>query len=104
DTYPGVYAAGFSQAAAAPPFAESPEGQAYFDAIGEYTQNDGKSFPHCVWSWMGAQILEEAFKTMTEPTRESFYEALTSIQGFETDFGFGAIDTTVDGAPAVQTV
>jgi len=104
DTYPGVFAAGFSEAAAAPPFAESEAGKTYFEAIGEYTENDGKSFPHCVWSWMGAQILEQAFETMTEPTRESFYEALTSITGFDTDFGFGPIDTTVDGAPAVQTV
>ncbi|HWL59453.1 MAG TPA: ABC transporter substrate-binding protein [Microbacteriaceae bacterium] len=104
DTFPGVYAAGFAQAAAAPPFAESPEGKVYFDAIAEYTENDGKSFPHCVWSWMGGQILQQAFETMTEPTRQSFYDALTSITGFDTDFGFGPIDTTVDGAPAVQTV
>jgi len=107
DTFPGVYSAGFAEAAAAPPFAESEAGQAYFEAIAEYVtghEQDGKSFPHCVWSWMGAQILEEAFKTMTEPTRESFYEALTSITGLETDFGFGPIDTTVDGSPAVQTV
>ena len=104
DTYPGVYAAAFSQSAAAPPFAESPAGKVYFEAIAEYTENDGKSFPHCVWSWIGAQILEEAFTTMTEPTRESFYAALTSIKGLQTDFGFGPIDTTVDGSPAVQEV
>ena len=100
-------AAGFAQAAAAPPFAESEAGKAYFDAIAEYVkghEQDGKSFPHCVWSWMGAQILEEAFKKMEEPTREAFYEALTSIKGLETDFGFGPIDTTVAGQPAVQTV
>jgi ABC-type branched-chain amino acid transport systems, periplasmic component len=107
DTFEGVYAAGFAQAAAAPPFAESEAGKAYFDAIAEYVkghEQDGKSFPHCVWSWMGAQILEEAFKKMEEPTREAFYEALTSIKGLETDFGFGPIDTTVAGQPAVQTV
>ena len=65
-------------------------------------EQDGTSFPHCVWSWTAAQILEEAFKNMEEPTRESFYEALTSISGLETDFTFGPIDTTVEGAPAVQ--
>ncbi len=107
DTFEGVYAAGFAQAAAAPPIAESEAGKVYFDAIAEYVtghEQDGKSFPHCVWSWMGAQILEEAFTKMEEPTREAFYEALTSIKGLETDFGFGPIDTTVAGQPAVQTV
>ncbi|HEY8587913.1 MAG TPA: ABC transporter substrate-binding protein, partial [Naasia sp.] len=66
DTFTGVYAAGFSQAAAAPPFAESEAGKAYFAAIEKYVtdhEQDGKAFPHCVWSWTGAQILEEAFKT-----------------------------------------
>jgi ABC-type branched-subunit amino acid transport system substrate-binding protein len=107
DTFAGVYAAGFAQAAAAPPFAESEAGAVYFDAIAEYVtghEQDGKAFPHCVWSWMAGEILEEAFTKMTEPTRESFYEALTSISNLETDFSFGPIDTTVDGAPAVQTV
>jgi branched-chain amino acid transport system substrate-binding protein len=107
DTFAGVYAAGFAQAAAAPPFAESEAGQVYFDSIAEYVtghDQDGKAFPHCVWSWMAGEILEEAFTKMTEPTRESFYEALTSISNLETDFSFGPIDTTVDGAPAVQTV
>ena len=107
DTFTGVYAAGFAQAAAAPPFAESEKGKVYFDAVAEYVtghEQDGKSFPHCVWSWTAAQILEEAFTKMEEPTRESFYEALMSIKGLETDFTFGPIDTTVAGQPAVQTV
>jgi ABC-type branched-subunit amino acid transport system substrate-binding protein len=107
DTYPGVYSVGFADAAAAPPFAETPEGQAYFDAIAEYAQGpgqDGKAFPHCVWSWEAAQILEQAFMKMTEPTRENFFEALRSITGFTPDFAFGPVDTTVDGLPAFQTV
>jgi len=106
-TYPGIYAAGFSEAAAAPPFAESDAGKAYFEAIAEYAQGpeqDGKAFPHCVWSWIGAQILEQAFEKMTEPTRESFYEALTSITNFDAQFALGPIDTTIDGLPAIQTV
>lgn len=104
--YPGIYAVAFSAAAAAPPFAESPEGKAYFEAIEKYTENDGKSFPHCVWSWIAAQILEQAFMKMEEPTRESFLEALYSIKGFEAQFLLpgGTIDTTVDGLPAVQDV
>jgi len=106
-TYPGVYAVGFSEAAAAPPFAESEAGKAYFEAIAEYAQGpeqDGKAFPHCVWSWIGAQILEQAFQKMTEPTRESFLDALYSITGFDAQFSLGPIDTTVDGLPAIQTV
>ncbi|OJX65736.1 MAG: amino acid-binding protein [Micrococcales bacterium 73-13] len=106
-TYPGIYAVGFSEAAAAPPFAESEAGKAYFAAIAEYAQGpeqDGKAFPHCVWSWIGAQILEQAFEKMTEPTRDSFLDALYSIKGFDAQFAFGSIDTTVDGLPAIQTV
>lgn len=106
DTYPGIYAAGFAQAAAAPPFAETPEGMEYFDAIAEYAQGpdqDGKAFPHCLWSWIAAQILEEAFMNMEEPTREAFYEELRAIGGLELPFAFGPIDTTTDG-PAIQTV
>jgi len=104
--YPGIYAVAFSAAAASPPFQESEEGKAYFEAIKKYTQNDGLSFPHCVWSWIAAQVLEQAFMEMQEPTRESFLEALYSIQGFEAQFLLpgGAIDTTIDGLPAVQDV
>lgn len=106
-TYPGVYAVAFADSAAPPPFAESEEGAAYFEAIAEYAEGpeqDGKAFPHCIWSWIGAQILEQAFEKMTEPTRESFYEALTSISGFTPQFAFGAVDTTIDGSPAIQVV
>lgn len=106
-TYPGVYAAGFSVAAAAPPFAESEDGKVYFQAIADYAQGpeqDGKAFPHCVWSWIGAQILEQAFEKMTEPTRESFLDALYSISDLALPFALGPIDTTVDGLPAIQTV
>ncbi len=104
--YPGVYAVAFSAAAASPAFQETEEGQAYLAAIEEYTDNDGVSFPHCVWSWIAAQILEQAFMKMEEPTRESFLEALYSIEGFEAQFLLpgGTIDTTVDGLPAVQDV
>jgi hypothetical protein len=59
-----------------------------------------------VWSWIGASILEEAFTKMEEPTRESFREALLSIEGFEAPFLLpgGKIDTTKDGRPAMSDV
>lgn len=104
--YPAIYAVAFSEAAAAPPFQESEAGKAYLAAIEEYTDNDGISFPHCVWSWIGAQVLEQAFMAMEEPTRESFMDALLSIDGFQAQFLLdgGAINTTTDGNPAVQDV
>jgi branched-chain amino acid transport system substrate-binding protein len=107
DVYPGVYTASFSGSAASPVFQESEEGQAFLAAIDEYTNQEGvPGFPHCVWSWIGASILEEAFTTMTEPTRESFLEALYGISGFQAPFLLEGttIDTTTDGRPAVSGV
>jgi len=64
------------------------------------------AFPHCVWSWIAAATLEQAFAEMTEPTRESFMEALMGIQGYAAPFMLegSTIDTTVDGNPAVSSV
>ena len=107
DAYPGIYTASFSGSAASPVFQESEEGQAFLAAIDEYTNQEGvPGFPHCVWSWIGASILEEAFTTMTEPTRESFLEALYGISGFQAPFLLEGttIDTTTDGRPAVSGV
>ena len=90
----------------APPFQESEEGAAFLAAIDEYTNQEGvPGFPHCVWSWIAAATLEQAFEKMEEPTRESFMEALMSIQGFDAPFMLegSTIDTTVDGRPAVST-
>ena len=97
----------FSEAAASPPFQESEEGQAFMAALGEYTNQDGiPGFPHCVWSWIGAATLEEAFKNMEEPTRESFMDALLNISDFDAPFMLpgAAIDTTIEGIPAVSEV
>jgi branched-chain amino acid transport system substrate-binding protein len=107
EAYPGIYTASFSSSAASPVFQESEEGQAFLAAIDEYTNQEGvPGFPHCVWSWIGASILEEAFTNMTEPTRESFLEALYNISGFQAPFLLEGttIDTTTDGRPAVSAV
>jgi branched-chain amino acid transport system substrate-binding protein len=63
-------------------------------------------FPQCVWSWIGASILEQAFMKMEELTRQSFMDALFSIEGFEAPFLLpgGTIDTTKDGLPAMSDV
>ena len=60
-------------------------------------------FPQCLWSWIGASVLEQAFLKMEEPTRDSFMAALLSIDEFEAPFLLpgGTINTTVDGLPAM---
>ena len=107
DAFPGIYTVAFSQSAASPTFQENEEGQAFLAAIDEYTDQEGvPAFPHCVWSWIGAATLEQAFSQMEEPTRESFKEALMSIEGYQAPFMLegSVIDTTVDGKPAVSEV
>ena len=106
DVFPGIYTVAFSQSAASPTFAESEDGAAFLAAIEEYTNQEGvPAFPHCVWSWIAAATLEQAFAEMTEPTRESFMEALMNIQGFAAPFMLeGSVGRhDVDGKPAVST-
>lgn len=107
DRFPGIYSTASSLVAGSPAFDESPDSEAFLDALAEYTSQDGvPAFPQCVWSWIGASVLEQAFMKMEQPTRESFMEALRSISGFEAPFLLpgGVIDTTVDGLPAMNGV
>lgn len=107
DVFPGIYTVAFSQSASSPTFAESEEGAAFLEAIGEYSTQEGvPAFPHCVWSWIGAATLDQAFQKMTEPTRESFMEALLSIEDYTAPFMLegSVINTTEDGKPAVSDV
>lgn len=105
--FPGIYSVAFSQSASAPTFAGTDDGKAFLDAIAEYTDQDGvPAFPHCVWSWIAAATLEQAFMKMEEPTRESFMTALESIKDFQAPLMLegSTIDTTQDGKPAVSAV
>src|SRR5690606_5705621 len=105
--FPGIYTVAFSQAAASPAFQDSEEGKVFMDALAEYTNQDGiPGFPHCVWSWIAAATMDQAFQKMEEPTRESFMEALLSVSDFDAPFMLpgAAIDTTRDGIPAVSEV
>ncbi|MGZ8804026.1 MAG: ABC transporter substrate-binding protein [Microbacterium sp.] len=105
--FPGIYTVAFSQSAASPAFQESEEGQAFLEAIDQYTNQEGvPAFPHCVWSWIAAATLEQAFAEMTEPTRENFMAALMGIEGYAAPFMLegSTIDTTADGKPAVSNV
>ncbi|HWI30693.1 MAG TPA: ABC transporter substrate-binding protein [Microbacterium sp.] len=104
DAFPGIYTTASSQNAGSPDFQSSEEGKVFLDALAEHTKQDGvPGFPQCVWSWIGASVLEQAFMAMEAPTRESFMEALRSIEGFDAPFLLpgGAIATTVDGLPAM---
>jgi len=112
--YPGIYSVSFSNVPAAPTFASSENGQKFLDAIknpayypaGASPQTGVPDFPHCVWSWIGGQILDQAFQKMTSPTRDAFMEALRSISGYKADFMLEgtSVDTTKDGSPAISTV
>ncbi|MFE1646620.1 ABC transporter substrate-binding protein [Microbacterium sp. P01] len=105
--FPGIYSVAFAQSPQSPAFQESDEGKAFLDAIAEYTTQDGvPAFPHCVWSWIGAATLDQAFQKMEEPTRESFMTALEGITDYSAPFMLegSVIDTTQDGKPAVSQV
>lgn len=107
DQFPAIYTTASSQIAGSPAFQETEEGQAFLEAMAEYTSQEGvPTFPQCLWSWIGASVLEEAFSNMEEPTRESFMDALLSISGFEAPglLPGGTIDTTVDGRAAMSEV
>ncbi|KRA24523.1 amino acid-binding protein [Microbacterium sp. Root61] len=107
DAFPAIYSTASSLSAGSPEFQESDEGKAFMAALDEYTAQDGvPGFPQCVWSWIGASVLEQAFMKMEEPTRDSFMKALRSISDFEAPFLLpgGTIDTTVDGLAAMNGV
>jgi hypothetical protein len=55
---------------------------------------------------MVGATLEEAFEKMTEPTRENFMTALREIKSLQAPLMLEgtAVDTTVDGQPAVSSV
>ena len=105
--YPGIYSVSFSKAPQSPAFAQDPDVVEYLAALKQYgNYPDPPAFPHCQWSWMVGATLEQAFQEMEEPTRDSFMEALRSIEGFEAPLMLPdtSVNTTEDGQPAVSTV
>ncbi|MFG6444809.1 ABC transporter substrate-binding protein [Microbacterium sp. P06] len=107
DAFPGIYSVSFAKAPQSPAFAEDPDVVEYLSALKEYGDYpDMPAFPHCQWSWMVGATLEQAFGEMTEPTRENFMEALRGITDFQAPLMLDgtAVDTTVDGQPAVSSV
>jgi branched-chain amino acid transport system substrate-binding protein len=105
--YPGIYSVAFSKAPASPAFAADPDVVEYLAALKQYGDYpDPPAFPHCQWSWMVGATLEQAFKKMTDPTRDSFMKALRSIKDFQAPLMLPdtSVNTSKDGQPAVSTV
>jgi ABC-type branched-subunit amino acid transport system substrate-binding protein len=105
--YPGIFSVAFSKAPASPAFAQDPDVVEYLAALKQYGDYpDPPAFPHCQWSWMVGATLDQAFQNMEEPTRDSFMEALRSIEDFQAPLMLPdtSVNTTEDGQPAVSTV
>lgn len=105
--YPGIYSVSFSKAPQSPAFAQDEDVVEYLAALKEFGDyQDPPAFPHCQWSWMVGATLDQAFQNMEEPTRDSFMEALRSIEGFEAPLMLPdtSVTTTESGQPAVSTV
>ena len=102
--YPALYTTSLTKAPASPAFAEDEDVIAYNAAFEEYGSTITTTFtPHCAWSYTEGAVLEEAFRTMEEPTRDSFMTALKSISGFEAPLLLDGItvDTTQGDQPAI---
>lgn len=103
--YPGVYTTSLSKVPASPTFASDPDVVAYNAAFEKYGSKITTTFtPHCAWSYAEGAILEQAFKGMTEPTRDSFMTALKSIKDFVAPLLLDGItvDTTQANTPAIS--
>ncbi|KRE82010.1 ABC transporter substrate-binding protein [Arthrobacter sp. Soil763] len=105
--YPGIYSVSFAKAPQSPAFAKDPDVTKFLSELKQYgNYPDMPAFPHCMWSYMVGATLEQAFKSMTEPTRDSFMTALRNIKDLKAPLMLSgtAVDTTVDGQPAVSSV
>lgn len=105
--YPGIYSVSFAKAPQSPAFAQDPDVVKFLAELKQYgNYPDMPAFPHCMWSYMVGATLEQAFKSMAEPTRDSFMASLRNIKGLQAPLMLSgtSIDTTVDGQPAVSSV
>jgi len=105
--YPGIYSVSFAKAPQSPAFAKDPDVVKFLADLKQYAKYpDMPAFPHCMWSYMVGATLEQAFKTMTEPTRDSFMTALRNVKSLQAPLMLSgtSVDTTTDGQPAVSSV
>lgn len=102
--YPALYTTSLTKVPASPTFAKDADVIAYNAAFEKYGAPIAKTYtPHCAWSYAEGAVLEEAFRTMKEPTRDSFMTALKSISGFKAPLLLDGItvDTTKSDQPAI---
>ena len=108
DPEDGFYTVSFAKAPQSPAFAEDEDVQTFLSSLEEYSSDytTTPDFPHCMWSYMIGATLDEAFQAMTEPTRESFMEALRGVSDLQAPLMLDgtAVDATQDGQPAVSSL
>lgn len=107
DTFPAIYTTASSMVAGSPAFDDDADSAGFLAALAEYTSQEGvPGFPQCLWSWIGASVLEQAFSRMEEPTRDSFMDALRSIDDYQAPFLLdgGVIDASEPDLPAMSGV
>jgi branched-chain amino acid transport system substrate-binding protein len=105
--YPGIYSVSFAKAPQSPAFAKDADVVKFLADLKQYGNYPNvPAFPHCMWSYMVGATLEQAFKNMKEPTRDSFMTALRDVKGLKAPLMLEgtSVDTTVDGQPAVSSV
>jgi branched-chain amino acid transport system substrate-binding protein len=103
--YPVVYSTSLSKVPASPTFANDEDVKAYNAAFATYGSKIASVFtPHCAWSYAEGAILEQAFKGMKKPTRDSFMTALRSIKNFHAPLllSTAIVDTTKSDQPAIN--
>jgi ABC-type branched-subunit amino acid transport system substrate-binding protein len=105
--FPGIYSVSFSKTPQSPEFAQDEDVVKFLAELKQYADYpDVPAFPHCAWSYIIGATLEEAFKGMDQPTRDSFMGSLRNIKGLQAPLMLEGttVDTTVDGQPAVSSV
>ncbi|MGO1769855.1 MAG: ABC transporter substrate-binding protein [Microbacterium sp.] len=104
----GFYTVAFAKAPQSPAYAEDEDVKQFVSALEEYSgkYTTTPDFPHCMWSYMVGATLDEAFQKMESPTRESFMEALRSIDDLQAPLMLDgtSVSTTEDGQPAVSSL
>lgn len=107
EVFPNVYTIGYHKTPGDPAYADDADVKKFVEDLTTYTdQPEVPEFPHCMWGYMAASILDKTFQQMTEPTREEFMTQLLDIKGFHTPLMLpGAeVDTTIAGEPAISSV
>ncbi|MFC7404530.1 ABC transporter substrate-binding protein [Georgenia alba] len=105
--FPGVFTTASSKDPNDPVYAEDEDVVQFQEDMAEYSSDITTTFvPHCAWSYAAGAALEEAFTMMEEPTRDSFMEAVRSIEGLDAPMLLDGvtINTTEPGVPPINEV